>query len=146
MYHHLYLRNSTVYVPTVGKVDRGFYRNVEPVAVVSVSNTEALHQALATTIARGNPAVPMLLRREWPPPVVLKYAGVKSWSAFERGMQLWSMEEKDGFYQIAGNTKQPNGLWKEDPAQTIDFPPGTSADEVIDRMVAIVQAAAAAER
>jgi hypothetical protein len=143
MYSHLYLRNYTVYVPTMGKMGEGFYRGVEPVAVVSASNTEALHQALAATIARGNPDVPKLLRREWPPPVLLKYAGVKSWSAFERGMLLWNIVERDGTYQISGHTKQPNGMSKVDPEQTIKFKPGTSVDRVVDRMVAIVQEAAA---
>lgn len=139
MYCHLYLRNYTVYVPTMGKMGQGFYRGVEPVAVVSASNTEALRQALAAAIARGNPDVPTLLRREWPPPVLLKYAGVKSWSAFERGMLLWNIVEKDGIYQIAGHTKQPNGMWKEDPEQMIKFTPETSLDIVIDRMITILQ-------
>ncbi len=142
MYCHLYLRNGVVYVPTMGKMDKGFYRGVEPVAVVSVSNSEALHQALAATIARGNPDVPKLRRREWPPPVLLKYAGVKSWSAFERGMLLWSVTEKDGTFQIAGQRKQPDGMWRGDPEQTITFPPGSTADDVIERIIAIVQDAA----
>jgi hypothetical protein len=142
MYCQLYLRNYTVYIPTMGKMGKGFYRGVEPVAVVSASNTEGLRQSLAATIARGNPDVPKLLRREWPPPVLLKYAGVKSWSAFERGMQLWNIVEQDGIYQIAGHTKKPNGMWKEDPEQTTKFPLGISVDHVVERMVAILQAAA----
>ena len=44
---HIYLRNGAVYIPTMGKMDKGFYRGVEPVAVIPVSNTEALRQALA---------------------------------------------------------------------------------------------------
>jgi hypothetical protein len=83
---HLYLRRGTVYLPTMGKMDEGFYRGVEPVADVSASNTEEIRQALRATIARGNPVVPILRRSEIPPPVLLKYAGVKSWSTFERGM------------------------------------------------------------
>ena len=35
----LYLRKGVVYVPTMGKMDEGFYRGVEPVADVSASNT-----------------------------------------------------------------------------------------------------------
>jgi len=142
MHCNIYFRNYTVYIPTMGRMDKGFYRGVEPVAVISASNAEALRQALGATIARGNPDVPQLLRREWPPPVLLKYAGVKSWSAFERGMSLWNIVEKDGIYHIAGHTKQPNGMWKEDPEQTIKFAPETSVDTVIDRMVAILQDAA----
>ena len=101
-----------------------------------------MRQALAAIIARGNPDVPKLLRREWPPPVLLKYAGVKSWSAFERGMSLWNIVEQNGIYQIAGHTKQPNRMWKEDPEQTIKFAPETSADSIVDRMIAILQRAA----
>ena len=79
----LYLRNGTVYLPTMGRMDKGFYRGVEPVAVVHAQNIEELRQSLQLTIARGNPIVPMLRRGEWAPPVLLKYAGVRSWSAFD---------------------------------------------------------------
>jgi hypothetical protein len=85
---HLYLRKGTVYLPTMGKMDKGFYRGIEPVAAVPASDTDGVRQALHATIARGNPIVPMLRRSEWKPPVLLKYAGVKYWSAFERGMSF----------------------------------------------------------
>jgi hypothetical protein len=142
MYCDVSLRKGTVFIPTMGRMDQGFYRGVEPVAVVSASNTEALRKALAETIARGNPDVPMLRRSEWRPPVVLKYAGVKTWSTFERGMQLWSIEDKGDRFQIAGQRKQPDGMWRDDPEQIVTFPAGAAVDEVIDQMVAILQVAA----
>jgi len=136
------LRSGIVYMPTMGKMGKGFYRGVEPVAVAPAKNTEALRQALKATIARGNPVVPQPQgQQDWPPPVVLTYAGVKSWSAFERGLQVWDINESDGIFQIAGNVRGPHG-WVEDPKQTITFPPGTSVDDVIDRMIAILQEAA----
>jgi hypothetical protein len=85
----------------------------------------------------------MLRRSEIPPPVLLKYAGVKRWSEFERGMTFWTIEEKDGSFEIAGQKKCPDAGWRDDPNLTIAFPPGTSTDEVIDRMVAILQNAVA---
>lgn len=139
---HLYLRRAILYVPTMGKMDKGFYRGVDPVAVVPAANTDALRQALTETIARGNPHVPMLRRRDWPPPILLKYAGVKSWSEFERGMLFWTIKNRDGVFQIASQKKQPDGMWRDDPEQVVTFSPGTSADEVIDRMIAILQGAA----
>ncbi len=139
MYSHFYLRNGTVYVPTMGIMEKGFYRGIEPVAVVSVMNTDALHDALAATIARGNPVVPKLRRREWPPPVVLKYAGVKSWSAFERGMMLWSIEERDGVWKVVGTRKGSDGAMVDDPEQTVSFPPGAPVQDVVNRMIAILQ-------
>jgi hypothetical protein len=139
MYYQIYLRNDTVYLPTMGMMDKGFYRGVEPVAVIFVCNTEALHGALETMIACGNPKVPMLLRREWPAPVLLKYAGVKSWSAFERGMTLWGIEERDGIWRIVGKRKKADGATVDDPEQTITFPPGVSVDDVIQRMISTLQ-------
>ncbi len=141
----LYFRKGAVYLPTMGKMDKGFYRGVEPVAVVHASNIEEVRRALQSTIARGTPVVPMLRRREWPLPVLLKYAGVKCWSAFERGMRFWSIEERDGTFRIAGQCKQSNGIWKDDPKQTITFPPGTTIDDVIERMISILQQAARPE-
>jgi hypothetical protein len=138
----VYLRKGILYLPTMGKMGEGFYRGVEPVAVVSVSNTSEVRQALQTTIARGNPTVPMLRRSEIPPPVLLKYAGVKRWSEFERGMKFWTIDEKNGRFEIAGQRKHPDGGWRDDPQQTITFPAGTSTDEVIDRMVGVLQNAA----
>jgi hypothetical protein len=67
MYVDISLRQGIVYIPTMGKMDRGFYRGVEPVGTVEVSNTEALCEAIAAAITRGNPPVPILSRRDWPP-------------------------------------------------------------------------------
>lgn len=139
---HIYLRNGIVYLPTMGKMEKGFYRGVEPVAVVPVSNAEALRRALAETLARGSPIVPTLRRGEWPPPVLLKYAGVKNWSTFERGMLLWDIKEDAGCFRIERNSKRSNGMWLEDPEQTIKFAPGTSSDRVVGRMIAILEDAA----
>lgn len=136
---HLYLRKGTVYLPTMGKMDKGFYRGVEPVAVVSTSDTEGIRQALQATITRGNRLVPMLRRSEWPPPILLKYASVKNWSAFERDIMFWTIKEEDGTFRIAGQKKQPDGSWRDDPEQTITFPLGSSVDNVIERMITILQ-------
>jgi hypothetical protein len=139
---HLYLRKGILYVPTMGKMDKGFYRGVDPVAMISASNAGAVRQALGETIARGNPHVPMLRRRDWPPPILLKYAGVKSWSEFERGMLCWTIKKQDGIFQIASQVKHPNRMWRDDPEQIVSFPACTPTGEVIDRMVAILQGAA----
>jgi hypothetical protein len=136
---HLYLRSGTVYIPTMGKMDEGFYRAVEPVAVVSASDIDGTRTALQAAIVRGNPAVPILRRSEIPPPLLPKYAGVKSWSAFERGMMFWTIKEKNGAFQIAGQSKRADRGWRTDLDRTIDFPLNTTTDDVVDRMIAIVQ-------
>jgi hypothetical protein len=141
-----YLRRAIVYIPTYGIIEKGFYRTVEPVAVVPVSNLEALRQALHDTIARGNPSVPNLARGQWPQPVTLEHAGIKTWGEFNRGASYWGIEEDDGIFRIIGHEQHTREGWKEDPGKSQMFPAGSNVDEVVDRMIAILQAAAPRKR
>jgi hypothetical protein len=133
---HLYLRKGKVFIPTFGRVPGGPYRDIEPVAVVDVSNADDLRRAFRETIARGNPPIGPYPRPN-PPPVVVKYAGVKN----ARGALPWSIDEENGIFQIIGRRRTLDG-WVEDPEQTIKFPVGTTLDQVIDRMIAILREAA----
>jgi hypothetical protein len=134
-----YLRRGVVYIPTLGKIDKGFYRSIEPVAVVPMSNTGALRRALLDTIERGNPTIPRLKQGQRHERVTLKYAGVKNWSAFERGTSCWAMEEDAGIFRIVAHRKAEQG-WEEDEDRSETFPQGTSAIEVVDRMIEILLA------
>ncbi len=142
MLFHAYLRNAIVYVPTVVKLRTGAYMDVEPVAVVPAANTDGLRRALLEAIARKNAIVPPPPKDNWPPPILLKYAGVKTWSAFARGASVWSIEEEDDKRQIVGHRKHRDGYWVEDSNQTTDFPPGAMVHDVVERMIAILQGAA----
>lgn len=142
MLFHSYLRHGAVYVPTVVKLKTGAYMDVEPVAVVPVANSDALHRAFLAAMARQNAIIPNPPKDDWPPPVLLKYAGVKTWSAFARGTSLWSINEKDAAYQIVGYRSHPQGYWVEDREQKIGFPAGSTVEDVIERMIAILREAA----
>jgi hypothetical protein len=144
MYWSLYLRKQVVYVPTTGKLeDEPIYRQMEPVEVAPLSNPDGVRRALLSAVARGNPPAPQYTPGNFPPHVVLKYAGVKSQSTFERGALTWGIHETDGAFQIVGYRRHSKkGYWEQDPQQKIEFPPGTSVDAVIDRMIAILQDAA----
>jgi hypothetical protein len=138
---HVYLRAGTVYIPTVAKREGGAYTEIEPVAVVTVTHTEELRRSLLDATAKRNIVVPVPTGT-WPPPVVLKYAGVKSWSAFARNASTWSIKEEGGVRQIVGYRKHSKGYWEQDPNQKTQFPTGATIDDVIDRMIAILQEAA----
>jgi hypothetical protein len=140
MLYTCYLRKDYVYVPTVGN-RRGVYTLIEPVAVVLATNTEGLRAAFRDAVARKNIDVPPV-KGKWPPPILPKYAGVKSSAAFDRDASTWNIQEDEGRYKIVGYRRHPEGYWAEDRDQTIEFPPGTLLDTVIDRMIAILQEAA----
>ncbi len=109
MLYIVYLKKSTVYIPTVAKLETGAYTEVEPVAEVPVTDTDSLRRAFLATIARGNAIVPNPEKNKWPPPVLLKHAGAKSWSAFMRGTATWNIKEYGGIYQIVGHRVHAKG-------------------------------------
>jgi hypothetical protein len=117
------------------------YTDIDPVAVVPVHETDALCQALLNTIARGNATVPRPIGA-WPAPVLLKHAGVRSWSEFARSAFLWSIEKENGSYQIVGYRKRPGGSWEQDDNHKIRLAPDATIDLVVHRMIAILQHAA----
>ncbi len=139
MLYNAYLRRGIVYVPTVVRHDAGGHMDIEPIAVVPVSDANGPRRAFRDTISRGNTVVRTPSRDEYPPPAILKHAGVKTWSAFARAASSWSIKERDGNYQIVGYRTHRAGYWEEDPEQKTSFPPGTTVEAVIERMIEILQ-------
>ncbi|MGB7078463.1 MAG: hypothetical protein WBD53_14840 [Xanthobacteraceae bacterium] len=58
------------------------------------------------------------------------------------GASCWSIYEKDGVFQIEPFRVHPRGYWAPDRDRFIEFQAGTAVDEVIDRMIAVLQDAA----
>lgn len=144
MYWQFYLRNGLVFIPTTGFVQRAFYRIVEPVSVVPVSDSDAVHRALSATMARGNPKVTAPQPSDRSPPFLTKYAGVKSWSTFVRSASLWGIDEREGTFGIYAYRRDPPNGWVRDERNDVTFPVGTTASRVIERMISILQEAARA--
>jgi hypothetical protein len=94
-----YLRDYVVYVPTLARRAREpVYTHIEPVGVVSIANTEAVRRTLLETIARKTLLYPILTKRlGMHPSIILKYAGVRSWSAFIAMRQRGASEKTTGF-------------------------------------------------
>ena len=55
MLWQLYLRKGTAYVPIVAQTEAGFYTDIEPVAVVPVTDSRALENAIKAAMSKGNP-------------------------------------------------------------------------------------------
>jgi hypothetical protein len=142
---HCYLRKGIVYVPTFAKIENGAYQNIEPVAVVPISHAADLKRAFLETIARGNPIVPDSSPDDHPDPVVPKYAGVKTWTAFARGTSVWLLNERDGVYQIQPYKRSKPRGWEQDPTRYITLPAGTDVDGACARFVTVLQEAASNE-
>ena len=111
MLFHSFLRNGIVYVPTVVQLSTGAYMDVDPVVVAPATDFEGLRHGFLEAIGKKNAIVPPPPKDKWPPPILLKYAGVKTWSAFARNASVWSIEETDGNYEIMGYRTHPKGYW-----------------------------------
>jgi hypothetical protein len=139
----LRLYKGIVHIPTSYRVEHdGFFVNA-PLESVPVEQTQGLRQAILTTIERGNPPISRdrartLLHSKDDP--LLKAAGARSWYVLDRQTKgLWSIVGKDGIYQIrVDEPMQPRG-WHEDKTKRVEFPPGTPVDQVIERLVAMIQ-------
>ena len=141
-----YLREGTVYAPTVvRRASEPVYNIIEPIAVVPLNDPDAVRVALLNSLDRGNAIVPDPNPRDRDaPPAILKYARVRSWSAFFRTAFSWSITQEDGVYQIQGHRKHPKGYWEEDQSQKIQFLRQATRQDVLDRMLAILQETARA--
>jgi hypothetical protein len=90
-------------------------------------------------LERGNPIVPSFSSGDGSELVILKYAKLKRFSAFARDAVTWIIEEENGIHKIIGQKKKPNGGWVDDPEQTFILPPGSTAEDLCDRLIAIIQ-------
>jgi len=144
MFYKCYLKRGTVYLPTTVSQGIAVYMDVDPVTVVPVADTDHLRRAMLNTIPKENPFRARSVEDARKPPVILKYTGDKSWSAFMRGASVWAIYEKDGIFEIEPYRVHPKGYWEPDRDNFIKFPSGTSIDVVIDRVIAILQSAAGA--
>jgi hypothetical protein len=139
-----YLRDGVIYVPTMARrASEPVYTTIDPVAVVRLIDTEDVRRAVLEAMARKKILIPQPDRKALrAPPLILKYAGVKSWSAFFHNASTWNITEDDGLYKILFYNKHPKGYWEPDLGREIQFPPGTMVSAVVDRMIAILQDAA----
>ena len=130
-----YLRKGTAYVPTMAKTQAGYWLGIEPVDVERVTDAEALKRVLLKVIGRGNPIVPTPSREHFPPDVMRRYCGMRSFSAFERTAQLWSISQSADSYVIYAwhRSEKYRGAWEEDQERKTIIPAEASLEEIVRR-------------
>jgi hypothetical protein len=140
----LLLYKDVVQIPTSYAIQRGFYFKYTPLQSVPVEQTERLRDAIRTAIERGNPSisrdeVTAISGSKNPP--MLAATGARSWHALDRQTKgSWSIKESNSAYEIRVNEpmQQPRG-WHEDKTKRVQFPAGTPVEDVIDRLITMIQ-------
>ena len=128
-----------VYVPTVAQTEAGYYLDIDPVNVICAADIENLSHAIKRVISIGNPKVVTPTRTAFPKPVVLNYARVSSWAAFEMDMECCEINESKGVYQIHKSQKDTLTGCENNPVKVISLPPNTGIDSVARSISTLVQ-------
>jgi len=143
MHVSLRLYKGVVQIPTSYFVERdGFFVTDAPIDSVPVEQTERLRQAILAAVGRGNPPISRdqataLLNDQKDP--LLQAAGARSWYALDRQTKgLWSIET-NGICEIRVNQPLKTQGWHEDKTKRVQFPPGTPVEDVIERLIAMIQ-------
>ena len=115
---------------------------VEPVDVQKVETVEALERLLLVAIARGNPVVPTPTRQNFPRPVMERYCGLKSLSAFERTATCWSISGDGIVYRIYEwrRSERYRGAWEEARETEVQLPAKTPLKDVARRAAELAMA------
>ena len=139
----LVLHNNVVLIPTSYIIQKGFYFEYTPLETVPVEETRKLRESLLAAIERGNPPISRAeattLSKGKNPPMLVA-TGARSWNAFDRQIKgSWSIKDKSGPYRIQVDRPAQSHGWEEDSAKSVQFPPGTPLDEVITRLITMIQ-------
>ena len=136
----VFLRRGLVIVASAAKTRAGFYMDVEPVRVAESNDLESIGRAVKFVIDRGEVIVDTPTRASMPPAVVLKYAGVKTWSSFANGMSNWHIRRRDLRFVIeipvnaASAAERSNRTSKEEM-----LPIGATSEDVGRRIAQSIQ-------
>jgi hypothetical protein len=141
----LRLYKGMVYIPTDYKVEgRGFYVSRPPVDAIPVEHMERLRGAILAALARRNPPISPEEARaalsDRGNSAILSATRAKSWYALDQQTRgLWSLVENEGLYEIRVDQPMKTHGWHEDKSKRVLFPFGTPVDDVIDRLIAMIQ-------
>jgi hypothetical protein len=101
-------KTGAILVPYSVKTEDGFWLSVEPVETAHVNDEFSVCNAVRKITGLGVRVVPTPARAAFPKPIILKYAGSKTWSAFQRTHELVALEE------------DANGQWRIEPWQRVN--------------------------
>jgi hypothetical protein len=128
-------RGGKVFVPTTAQTEAGFYLATEPVSVTNESDSHAVEAAVVSAVERGNPVVPTPSRDDHKEYVLLKHAGVKSLSTFEKRARTWKLSKRGANFLIAPYRPGRYGGAEEDLERQETIPESVPIADVARRLV-----------
>lgn len=122
---NVYVLGDKLIIPTSAKTTAGFYLEIDPVFSASKDDESGSSTAIASALARGNPALPTpdWKRGNKAVPVVLRHGGVNTWPAFVNKADCWRVLSNSDSYVIVPCVRMPrNTGWQEDRDRGVAIP------------------------
>lgn len=141
MLSRIYLHKGRIFVPTVSKTDAGFFMETSPVTVIEARDASGTIRAIEAAIVAGNPATVAPRRADFPQPVVLQYAKVASWAAFEKSAVCWSIRLKESRYQVCPMRKSASKGWEDEPTRVETYATPQAAAQRVSELIAQISPA-----
>ena len=135
---HVYVRGDLVVIPTFSRATAGYFLDTEPVAVSSVRARDEFVRTLDATITTGNPRVPTPTRNCFPKPVVLRYAGVRSWKALESKAVCFTIQHFEGALELSVTGRGDDGRWTDSPIEAVGFSDSAGSAGTVQRIISRV--------
>jgi hypothetical protein len=130
----VYIRNGKVIVPSQFRTEAGFYLSGEPVYVSDLIDVDGTKQSIVKVRDRGCPIIATPPVKQFGRWAVLRYAGVSSVAAFERGAICWTIQKDDAQYRFGAVRKiSPRGCETEPSKPRFlsnNLPTNDIADEI----------------
>jgi hypothetical protein len=135
----VYLVKDRVIIPAQTMTTGGSYLETEPVAVRDIADDAGIVDAILSELAQERPVIPAPSRDNWPKPVVLAPAGVKTWGALEKTGRSWPVQFFGNQWHIVPSRTNAKGKWENDLEAQVLLPADIPADQLARRVAELVK-------
>ena len=133
-------RTGAVLIPCAAKTEAGFWLSVEPVEVAHTDDETSILSGVRKIAAQGVRSVPTPARDAFPKPIMLKYAGSKTWSAFQKIHVLINLERNsNGQFSIQPCRKAEDRSYVPDLAALKVLPIEATLDDAASEVIQLIK-------
>jgi hypothetical protein len=135
-------KTGAVLIPCSAKTEVGFWLDVEPVEVAHADNEASILGSLRKIAALGVRSVPTPRRDAFPKPVILKFAGSKTWGAFQKIHILVHLEQSaKGQFSVQLWERVEGRSYQPGPTPPKVFQQGTSLEDAASEVAQLIRCA-----
>lgn len=130
----LYIFHEKIVLPVVAETEAGFYVDVEPIQVFSISDKNAWKNAVYSTLSKGNPVIPTPDGSEEPGSAILEKLNIQKWSTFETSATMYTVHLGGGYIRIYKTGRGADGMWSNSENSQRQFAGRAPLSSIVDSL------------